>query len=133
LALLPTESYLLAGSSPDIAVHRAGIDALAGDPNAVLGQAGAVVEEIERYSDVMWKGEYLLILGIALSRCGRWTEAVGCIELAKRTPMSHPFWYALARRHGRPARARLDEINAKKAIDNARSLTVDQALHRDFG
>lgn len=129
MALLgPAEVLQLRRPADD--AHRAAVEAMAGDPLAALEQAKGVIHAVKRQSDIVFHGELALIIGIALSRCGRWADAVEHIEAAKRSPMIFPHWYALARRFGRTARSNLDPAEATQILDTARTLTVNQLLER---
>ena len=123
----------LRGRSPEDSLHRVAIEAVAGDPHVAFEQAASVYEEIRRFSDVLWRGELAVVVGITFLRLGRWVKAVEHIEAAKRAPMVFNFWYAIARRFGREARAHLDPADAPQVIDRARRTSVDQLLQRDFG
>jgi hypothetical protein len=133
LALLPTADSVIRAGTPEEELYRTAVEALAGKPALVLGEAGALVVEIDRFSDVTGHAELLLVFGIALARSGRWADALEHIEVAKRAPMTLPLWYALARRFGRQVRSQLQGPDATAIVDRARSCTVDELLHRQLG
>jgi predicted ATPase len=126
LALLQPMGSLSA--DVDDRVYRLAVEALAGDPTTVPNLASVAIIDIDRRSDVLWHAELVVILGIAHTRADRLPDAVIHLEAAKRAPMVLPFWYALARRFGRQARAALDPTATKDAIERARHLTVEQLL-----
>jgi hypothetical protein len=132
LALLPAADSLIRAGTPEEKLYRTAVDTLAGKPALVLGEAGALVAEIDRFSDVTGHAELLVIFGIALARSGRWADALERIEVAKRAPMTLPLYYALARRFGRQARSHLRGADASAIVDRARSCTVDELLHRQL-
>jgi predicted ATPase len=128
LALLHHHPVGTTSANLDDHVHRLAIEALAGDPTTVLNLARATIDDIDRSGDVLWHGELVVILGIAHTRGERPYDAVVHLEAAKRAPMVFPHWYALARRFGRHARAALEPMAAKDAIERARKLTVEDLL-----
>jgi hypothetical protein len=46
-------------------MYRTAVEALAGKPALVLGEAGPLVVKIDRFSDVTGHAELLLVVGIA--------------------------------------------------------------------
>jgi hypothetical protein len=53
------------------------------------------------------------------------------MEVAKRSPMALPFFYALARRFGRLARSALDPAVAALVVDCAKQLATERLLDQD--
>jgi predicted ATPase/class 3 adenylate cyclase len=118
-------------ASYDDDMYMVGVEALAGDPDVAVEHARAVMPDIDRLSDVVWHAELVVMLGIAHTRAHRSEQAVIYMEVAKRAPMTFPFFYALARRFGRVARSALEPADAAQAIQRAKQLTTEQLLDQD--
>jgi hypothetical protein len=129
-ALLHPLNSRTAGYDDDM--YRVGVEALSGDPDKAVARAHELMPDIDRLSDVVWHGEIVVMLGIAHTRAHRYEQAVIYMELAKRSPMAFPFFYALARRFGRVARSALDPDVAARVIDRAKQLTTEHLLDEDM-
>jgi hypothetical protein len=87
---------------------------------------------VRRFSNTINRGELAVVIGISLVRLDRHAQALEHFETAKRAPMTFPFWYALARRHGRQARDHLSADQTAAIITTAKGRTADDVLTADL-
>jgi hypothetical protein len=131
VTLLTSDDQDVHAGLPVQNLYRQGVEALAGDPASALRNAVALLDAVRRFSDAILRGELAVVIGISLLRLGQFDRALEHFETAKRAPMTFPFWYALARRHGRHARDHLPPDDAADILTRARSRTADDVLTGD--
>jgi len=122
----------LVDNGPMEALSAVLVEALAGDPAVALDLARELVHAVDRYSPIVSHGELVLVTGIALGRAGHLELALEHIEAAKRAPMAFPYWYALARRVGRPIRLELGEAAVETVLARARPSWVEDLLDQEL-
>lgn len=132
IALLTSDDRDVHAGLPAQDLYRQGVEALAGDASAALRNAVALVHDVRRFSNAILRGELAVVVGICLLRLDQFARALHHFESAKRAPMTFPFWYALARRHGRLARDYLDPEEVAEIAAIARSRSADDVLAGDL-
>jgi hypothetical protein len=132
IALLTSDDRDVHAGVPIHNLYRQGVEALAGDPIAALRNGVALIHDVRRFSNAILRGELAVIVGISLLRLDHFGRALHHFESTKRAPMTFPFWYALARRHGRQARDHLNPEEAANIIAMARSRSADEVLAGDL-
>ena len=132
LDLLPAVEHDARRGMPWDDLYRLAIEALAGDPAMARNAAINFIAEIRRSSDVILRGELAIVIGISALRSGDPHAALEHLEVAKRSPLTFPIWYALARRHGRQAREQLNPDHANEILAAARSKSADDILSTDL-
>lgn len=107
--------------------------AIAGDPEQARRIASEFIIEADRSSDLIWHAELVLLLGILALRAGDAATALTYFEAAKRAPMFHPYWYALAHRYAAQARDALGDIDTiAAAVQVGKSMSVETILDREL-
>jgi hypothetical protein len=104
------------GSTVTAAGFELAVEAIAGDTKRARDMACSVIEDVDRWSDVVWHGELVVILGICRLRDADPSTALIYLSAARRSPMRFPVWYVLARRHAAQAQEQLDPHAALAAI-----------------
>ena len=128
VALLTSDDRDVHAGMPVEILYRRGVEALAGDPDIAFHHGVALLHDIRRFSNAILRGELAVVVGISLVRLGEFGPALEHLESAKRAPMTFPFWYALARRHGRKARDHLSQDEAAHIVATARSKSAEDVL-----
>jgi hypothetical protein len=102
--------------------------AIAGDLAGAEPTVPSVIHWADRHSNLFWRPELVLTLGILALRRGDAPRAVTLLETARRAPMFMPFFYELARRYLHEARAVLSPDGIDEARTAAKRLTVEAVL-----
>ncbi len=100
-----------------------------GDPFTARTLATAFAVVVDRFGDVMYHAELVVLVAIMSLRTGNAPLALSYLETAKRAPMIFPFWYRIVSNYASLARTAIghEELVAA-AVQRARTLSVEMVL-----
>ena len=104
-------------------------EAIAGDPQEALHLCHREIAKVDRFGDVLYHGEFVVLLAILHLRTGDPVTALAYLECAKRAAMVFPYWYRIRLDHAALARATIGEQGAiDSAIARGKTLTIEAIL-----
>ena len=104
-------------------------EAIAGDPLEAHRLCRRAIADVDRFGDVWFHGELVVLLAILHLRTGDPAAALAYLESAKRAAMGFPYWYRIRLDHATLARAAIGEQGAiDRAIARGKALTVEAIL-----
>jgi hypothetical protein len=108
------------------------VEAIGGDVARALTMASSFIEDVDRWSDVVWHGELVTLLGICRLRSGDPLTALVYLSAGRRAPMRWPFWYTLAQLSIRQAEQDLEPSAAATTIAAGRAEPIESVLDREL-
>jgi hypothetical protein len=106
------------------------IEAIAGDPHRAREMATNFITEVDRWSDVAWHGELVVLLGVSRLRTGDAAIALSYFTAARRSTMAIPFWYRLLQHFTAAAAAAVGPRGRQETSQVL--LTVEAILNKEL-